>query len=99
MPKTPMDEDDFTLGWKDEIGSAWQVSSVKAKAVTERVGHPANHRLRFRILRPDFRHRRAFCGIDGLHVRINSHIESSLCGRRVFEIAIATCPQMDWRVD
>jgi len=56
MPKTPVYENDFAFGWKDDIWRTRQVPTMKAIAIPDPVKESANDHFRFAVLRADPRH-------------------------------------------
>ena len=58
MPETPVHEDHLSQTGKRQIRRARQVPAMEAKAVTQRVRHPANGTLRCRVLPADSTHQR-----------------------------------------
>jgi len=53
MPKTPVYENDFSFGRKDDVWRARQVPTMKAIAIPDPVKEPANDHFRFAVLRAD----------------------------------------------
>lgn len=64
MPKTSVDPDKLLQARKNEIGRARKIAAIKAKAETQSMAEPPNHKLGFGVALADARHQRAAGRID-----------------------------------
>jgi len=50
VPETPVNENHFSAGGKDQIGASWKLADVEAVSVSEPVNQAAHDMLGFRVL-------------------------------------------------
>lgn len=56
MPEATMDENRFSRRRKDDVGRAWQVTTMETKSAAHRVQQSPNHNLGLRVAWTDTRH-------------------------------------------
>jgi hypothetical protein len=56
MPKTAVDKNDLSLGWKSEIGATGQISAVQTESVPQAMRQRTNDHLWFGVGAPDAPH-------------------------------------------
>lgn len=50
VPEAAMDEDGDAIASENDVGSAWQIARLKAKAMTSAVKRPSHQHFRFGVL-------------------------------------------------
>jgi len=51
MPKTSVDENDFTSVWEHDVGAAGKIAPVKSVPEADREHQPPDQQFRFRVRR------------------------------------------------